>query len=782
MGWLDEYRANRLVERLLSMDGDDDGRAQQLVIKLKPVATTAVPEIMQGLSNPSSSQRAFLLSVLGWLLNNDSLPGFFAGLRDRNPKVVAATVEVLKASTRFDPNKLVDLFEDLEVSKPALLDVLFHHRQQLDSHHLLRSGLRFQPNNRAMVFRLLEAQADPILIPELVNRLSARQPEIRRILVKTLAAYQSAEVMPHLQRMLNDPDKNVRKEALKGLVMANAPLDVEPLCELLKDNDLSIQSQAIDALVQLNDPRTLEHLLGVLEDEQEYVRRAAVEVLNAIADIDAIKDLLIAIKDKDWWVRERAADALIKIGGPKVVDAMLELIQDDDQFVRRTAIEVINAHRDERAYEYLLRAMRDPDWWVRERAMDAIGSLRDERAVPHLLEMLDSDPASRPIVIRTLASIGSPRALPHLVRRLEDSETTVKREVLLGLPKLVDERSAAAIKRAIRGRTSQSSQSVREWAAQAIAEIDASISAASTGSIAENGSPVPPHPGVVESDVRINPATLDVGDVLANRYRVLRRIGKGAFGTVVLVEDKDVGEQIVLKFINPQFAEDETAVKRFIHELRYTRRITHPNVVRIYDLVRIGGSAAISMEYLEGHSLQEEMRQRKPLPLPRALNIVRQVASGMAGAHQLEIIHRDLKPANILIADGDEVKVVDFGIAAMVGGGAETQLTKTGLLVGTPVYMAPEQIMGRTLDSRADIYSLGIIMYEVLSGRPPYRGDDHMALIYHHLNGDAKPLLEVNPDVGSTLSAVVHKAMAVSPDDRYQSMAELGERLDVLMA
>ncbi len=778
MGWLAEYRANRLVERLLSLEAGDDARASQFLAKLKPVAATAVPEILRGMANPGPGQRAFLIGILSRLLDNDTLPAYFAGLRDANPKVVAATVEVLKASNRCDPNQLIELFEDLQVSKPAVIDVLFHHRDRLDSHALLRAAFRFDQNNCATIFRLLQAKTDPALIPELVNRLSARQPEIRRMLVQTLAQYRNDQVVGHLQSMLQDPDKSVRKEALKGLGMANAPLDVGELCELLRDADMAIQSQAIDAIVQLNDPQTVDHLLGILEDEQEYVRRAAVEVLNAIADTDAIKDLLVAIKDRDWWVRERAADALTKIGGPKVVDAMLELIQDDDQFVRRTAIEVINAHMDERAYDHLIRAIHDTDWWVRERAMDALGSLRDERAVPHLLELLESEPASRAIVIRTLGAIGSPRAIPHLVRRLEDTETTVKREVLQALPKLVDERTAPSIKRAITGRTGQAKDSVKEWAAQALAEIEASLTAATA---APDGDGEPAQVvAAADADVHINPAMLEAGEVLAQRYRVIRRIGKGAFGTVVLVEDKEVGEQIVLKFINPQLAEDETAIKRFVHELRYTRRITHENVVRIYDFLRIGNSAAISMEYLKGHSLNEEMRPRKPLPQPRALGIIRQVAKGMASAHQHDIIHRDLKPANILIGEADLVKVVDFGIASMTRG-HDTQLTKTGLLVGTPIYMSPEQIMGKTLDNRTDIYSLGIILYEVLAGQPPYQGNDHMALIYHHLNGDAKPLHEVNPEISKTLSAVVHKTMAVTPDDRYQSMAALGERLDLLL-
>src|SRR5690606_11544345 len=216
---------------------------------------------------------------------------------------------------------------------------------------------------------------------------------------------------------------------------------------------------------------------------------------------------------------------------------------------------------------------------------------------------------------------------------------------------------------------------------------------------------------------------LEPGDTIEGRYKYIKKIGKGAFGTVLLVEDMVVDERLVLKFLNPGVSSDEEMMKRFIHELRYSRKITHKNVIRIYDFIALGGLYAISMEYFASHPLSDELKDEKPLLLETALQYGCDIATGMQVAHHAGIVHRDLKPANVLIDDERLVKVVDFGVAA-AGAGGDTQLTRTGYVIGSPKYMAPEQILGKKVDEKADIYSLGVMLYEMLTGLPPYtRGD-----------------------------------------------------------
>jgi serine/threonine-protein kinase len=278
----------------------------------------------------------------------------------------------------------------------------------------------------------------------------------------------------------------------------------------------------------------------------------------------------------------------------------------------------------------------------------------------------------------------------------------------------------------------------------------------------------PPAPEAPSFDLN----ALNPGDMIEGRYKFIQKIGKGAFGTVVLVEDTVVEERLILKFLNANVASDEEMLKRFVHELRYSRRITHKNVIRIYDFLYVGGSYAISMEYFPSHTLGAEIANEKPMKPKKVVAYACDICVGMTVAHQQGIIHRDLKPANILIDDTGLLKIVDFGVAAAAKSG-DTQLTKTGYVIGSPKYMAPEQILGKKVDERADIYSLGVIMYEMLAGTPPYSRGDHMSVMYQHVQGKAQALHELNAAIPRELSDIVGKTMQVDKAKRFNSMDEL---------
>ena len=268
-------------------------------------------------------------------------------------------------------------------------------------------------------------------------------------------------------------------------------------------------------------------------------------------------------------------------------------------------------------------------------------------------------------------------------------------------------------------------------------------------------------------------------DYWMKRYRVIREIGRGAMGRVMLVNDETVGERLILKFMHPELTADENARTRFLRELKYARKISHPNVIRIHDFVVNQGISAISMEYFESKGLDYLIKNKLLKTPEQSLRILYQVCEGMFAAHQQNVIHRDLKPSNILINNQGLAKVVDFGIAS-ASSEKDVTLTKTGMIIGTPAYLSPERAKGFEADHRSDIYALGIIAYNMFNGGLPYRGEP-ISLLFQHIEGNAIPLSSQGKGISSGVSMLVQKMMAVELEDRFQTMHDVRDEIKKLL-
>jgi serine/threonine-protein kinase len=271
-----------------------------------------------------------------------------------------------------------------------------------------------------------------------------------------------------------------------------------------------------------------------------------------------------------------------------------------------------------------------------------------------------------------------------------------------------------------------------------------------------------------------------IGSVVAERYHVLKKLGEGGMGTVYLAEHVKMGRKAALKVMNPGMNTDADAIARFNREAANASRLNHPNVCGIYDFGETpDGLIYLAMEFVEGESLMSLISKNGSLPAARAASIIHQAADALALAHDYGIVHRDLKPDNIMIAKGrdggDLVKVVDFGIAKAATSDAQ-KVTRTGLIVGTPEYMSPEQLAGDKLDGRSDIYSLGLVAFNCLTGRLPFPSESAQEAMIMRLTDKPKTLAEMKPDVEwpPELQAVIDKALAVDANDRYQQSAEFG--------
>jgi eukaryotic-like serine/threonine-protein kinase len=265
-----------------------------------------------------------------------------------------------------------------------------------------------------------------------------------------------------------------------------------------------------------------------------------------------------------------------------------------------------------------------------------------------------------------------------------------------------------------------------------------------------------------------------VSDTLINtlfdgRYRILRKLGSGGMANVYLAEDEELGRRVAIKILNERHANDESFVERFRREAKHAAGLSHPNIVSIYDRGEAEGTYYIAMEYLEGRSLKELIQSRGPAPVSIAIEYARQILSALRVSHRTGVIHRDIKPHNVLVDGEGRLKVTDFGIARA----GPSQMTEAGSIVGTAQYLSPEQAQGAPVSESSDLYSVGIVLYELLTGEVPFSGESPVEIAMKHLSKVPAPPSSLQPEIPHDLDLVVMRALAKDPDERYQTADEM---------
>ena len=268
-----------------------------------------------------------------------------------------------------------------------------------------------------------------------------------------------------------------------------------------------------------------------------------------------------------------------------------------------------------------------------------------------------------------------------------------------------------------------------------------------------------------------------IGKLLNDRYKIKKQRGSGGMALVYEAQDILLDRKVAIKMLRPEFVSDEDFINKFRHEAKAVARITHPNVVSIYDIVESEESLYLVMEYIEGKDLKSLIKKRGQLSVVEALDIANQVTAGVEVAHENNIVHCDIKPHNILITDNNQVKVTDFGIARAV---SSSTMTITDTIMGSAHYFSPEQAQGKEINTYSDIYSIGVVLYEMLSGRVPFKGESPISVALKHIQKEPKELKEVFPSVPEEVNELVMKTLSKEPEDRQESASQLRE--EIIMA
>ena len=748
--------------------------------RLQQAGQSVIPKLIEALED--TQHRANAIVALVKFVDDNTLPIFLSALRNASPVVIEGLLEVLQHTETYDPNRLISLFANPRIPGSKLEQLFLNRKAALKPQAVLQALPTTPKNNQTAILKLINQIVQEDTVSELLSHLKTDDLTIRLNIVRILCRFRTSLVQESLLNLLSDPHHQLRLLALEGLVAMNTTFNTETLCRLMCDPEPAIQQHALDILLRL------------LRDETETVRQKIVEGLNAVGNANIVKHLLTALKHENWEVSRRTAEAIGLYGRPKLIEAVLRLFHEQDKYLNRCAFEAIYALKDGQALQALAFSLQDKD--LRDRSISALVALGDKRMIPLFMRLLECDEDAAVIAARILATLNEPQAIPTILMKLSSPNKTIIQEALRALAVLTNADYAPEVLKAVMATRDNEVEEIKELANktataiikrfgrkvlphslpdQTIEQLPTSRQVTTRPSQAPTVTTLSPVVNNNQTHITIDCESIEPGIVLADRYRVIRRIGEGGFSSVFLVDDTMVSEEVILKILNPQIAAGDDMIKRFIQELRYARKVTHENVIRIHDIITLGRSYAISMEYFPSHTLAHELQGSTILSLKRGVKIIFDVCRGIGAAHQVDIVHRDLKPLNILINDQGMVKVVDFGVAAVTSN-AGTRLTRVGTLLGTPAYVAPEQVRSRAIDARTDIYSLGVVMYEVFTGKTPYDGDD-MSILFQHVEGNLIPPCQVNPDIPSTLDGIIRKAMDVDPDRRFQSMDELRKNL-----
>jgi tRNA A-37 threonylcarbamoyl transferase component Bud32 len=773
---------NRTLNQFLECEHPGGKKGLSLVEKLRESTDSNLDKVLETIAQVDDPHREALKQLCFESVDGFSEDQFLNGA-SKNKSTNSASATPAKA---IDASKLYQRLHEPGAAVGDVIELLDAKKQFLRPEEIINNSLKLDSEYAMMLLPLVYGSEIPVNLSNLSFKLDKfDSAEFRIKLLHYFGSINETKVPLIVARFLDDSNKVVILEALKTLGRMQFDYDVSVLLPYTQTMSGIEYEQVMDIVKKRAGPDLVPHLSAYLSCESDELNDFFAETVAIKSDKKNFEKFLRRLMLEDPATQKKAIDLVKKFANNGLSRIAHELNGHDQEFVRSAAqclvVNLIEGEDLDKIEKFALN--ENPQ--LRERAIKSLGKSANRGAISILQKLVDAWPEDTVLALRTVKHLGFEHGLEIAFDALRSPDANLKRAALETMEALASEscaqdicdnidRSLASIpaefmkyaNELIARLTSEfrlADKLISEEDASVDLRVDADPSASTTGSISHT-SPL---------DLLIP------GSVWMDRYHIQKEIGRGAMGRVMLVEDDMVDEAMIIKFMLPALTIEKKSTERFKREVKYARRISHRNVIRVHDLLIKDNVCAISMEYFESRGLDMILKDKKLIALREGLKLLYQTASGMVAAHEQEVIHRDLKPSNVLINSEGHLKIVDFGIAS-AGTTSESTLTQTGSIIGSPAYLAPERAIGAVADERCDIYSLGVMAYYVLSGKLPYVGSP-MDVVMQHRKGDAVPIAEVNPAISKDVATLVTDMMAVEPEDRLQTMVDVRDRIRKLL-
>jgi len=765
---------SRTLNQFLDCENLDSKKGLSLVQKIRKSVSDNLDKVLETIAQAGEPHKEALKNIC-----RESIEGFSDdNFRDIPP---------LKATV--DPTKLLQRLHEPGAFPTEIINALEAQKQFLKPEDIINHALKLESDDAIQLLKLIEHSEQPVDLSNLSFQLDKIESPIFKInLLNYFGSVNEPKTPLIVARFLDDSNKVVILEALKTLDQMKIDFDLSVLLPYTKSMSGIELKLMLKIIAKQANASLMPHLAAYLTSKSSELNDFFARIIVVNADKDNFEQFLKRLSIEDDWTQQQAIGCVQKFADENLSEVARELTNHELEFVRNTAQTlVINLIGDEDLEKIEEFALSD-NWQVRGRAIQSIAKSSNRGAIAILKKQVETYPDDYVLVLRAVKQLGFGKGLEIAFDGLKVSEVNVQRVSLETIEAITTEKHARNVRDNLIWSLPVLNVELREFAKMLMSQITkdfglpeiqiAETSNTSTGKIDfplfGEGT------GSHRQDIRIfSLDNIKPGEVWMDRYHIKEEIGRGAMGRVLLALDEMVDEPLVLKFMLPSLTVDEKSTERFKREVKYARRVSHRNVIRVHDILLKDGICAISMEYFESHGLGAVLKEVQCFDNLEGLEILYQIASGMAAAHEKEVIHRDLKPSNILIDDEWQVKIVDFGIAS-ASTASEATLTQTGTILGSPAYLAPERAEGIDADERSDIYSLGVIAYCMFSGQFPYIGKP-MEVLAQHRAGDAPPIVKIKDGASPEVSDLIVKLMAVNPASRPQTMGEVRDEVKDLV-